>query len=63
MSRARDLLKLSPDWDQVKLLSDTERGKIYEYMDSATGRTTAFRFVYADGRNEFKKVRWDPSWE
>ena len=63
MSRARDLLRLSPDWDQVKLLSDTERGKIYEYVESATGRTTAFRFVYPNGRSELKEVLWDPSWE
>ena len=63
MSRARDLMKFSPDWDQVKLLSVTERGKIYEYVDSSTGRTKAFRFIYPDGRSEYKEVRWDPSWE
>ena len=63
MSRARDLLKLSPDGDHVKLLSESENGKIYEFIDMATGRTTGFRFVYPDGKSEFKKVRWDPSWE
>lgn len=60
MSRAKELLRLSPDGDHVKLLSETERGKIYEFIDLATGRTRGFRFIYPDGRSEFKEVRYDP---
>ena len=63
MSRARQLLlqSMSPDGDiHVKLLSETRRGRIYEFLNLCTGRTVAFRFVYPDGRSEIREVSYDP---
>lgn len=63
MSRARDLLLRSMSSDggvYVKLISDTDRGKIYEFINETTGRTEAFRFIYPDGRSELRRVTFDP---
>lgn len=63
MSRAQEILSqsLEPDGDiHVKLLSDTPRGRIYEFINLITGRTEYFRFVYPDGRSELRKVSYDP---
>lgn len=61
MTRARDLLirGFSNNGKRVeaKLLSDTERGRIVEFVDTSTGETKAFIFEYPDGRTEIKQVR------
>ncbi len=62
MTKARKLLLrgLSSDGSEdvwVKLLSESVRGRIYEYTDGKTGETLAFRFHYPDGRVEMKHVK------